>query len=150
MAFGGLLLVTLLALRTLLLIALPALDLLLLLALAALCLLLLNALAAFGTINIALALTLDLLRPFTLGTLYGAPFCARLAAFCPRLAPLYAGSGALRGGSRRLAGGTSSPAAATPALIAILRLGQARSAGAEQQYSGRCRNHLPVHLVTLP
>jgi hypothetical protein len=146
-----LLLVTLLALRTLLLIALTTLDLLLLLALAALCLLLLNALAAFGPLNVALALTLDLLRPFTLGTLYGAPFCARLAAFCPGLAPLYAGSGTLRGGPRGLAGGTSSsPAATTPALITILRLGQARSAGAEQQYSSRCRNHLPVHLVTLP
>ena len=151
MAFSGLLLLTLLALRTLLLIALTLLDLLFLLALTALHLLFLNPLAAFGTLDIALALlTLDLLRPFTLGTLYGAPFYARLAAFCPGLAPLHAGSGSLRGRPRGLAGCTSAAAAATPALITILRLGEAGSAGTEQQYPGCCRNHFPVHLVTLP
>ena len=109
------------------------------------------ALAALGTLDLAFALALDLLRPLALRTLNGAPLDARLAALDPGLAPLHAGSGSLRGSPRGLAGGASSTSAATTtASITILRLGEAGSAGTEQQHAGCCRNQFPIHRRCTP
>jgi hypothetical protein len=141
----SLLLLALLALSTLPLIALLAFGRLLLIALTPLDLLLLLALAPLGTLDIAFALTLDLLRPLTLRTLDGAPLD-------PGLAPFHTGSGSLRRCTRGLANGTcpTPAAAAAPARLTILSLGKAGSAGTEQKYAGCRHNHLPVHLDCTP
>jgi hypothetical protein len=153
LALGALLLLALLTLRALRLLALTPLDLLLLIALTALHLLLLDALATLGLHGVALALTLDLLRPLALRTLDGASLDAGLTALDPGLAPFHARRCTLGSCTGGLANGVSSsttaPAAAS-APITLLCLGQAGSAGAEQQYPGCRRNQLPVHVDKLP